>query len=130
MVVLSFANPPGIPAPAARYSHTALVEGAARWLHLSGQVPVAADGSVPGAAEAQAALVAQHLATALAHHGMRPENVVKLTTYITDRAMRPAWQPARDALFAGHRPPASTQLIVAGLADPRWMIEVELVAAA
>ncbi len=130
MASIVFANPPGIPAPAARYSLTAEVSGATRWLLLSGQVPAAADGSVPEAPSAQAELVGKHLAAALAHHDMGPEHVVKLTTYITTLSMRAAWQPVRDALFTGPVPPASTLVVVAGLADPRWLIEVELIAAA
>jgi enamine deaminase RidA (YjgF/YER057c/UK114 family) len=126
---ISFANPPGIPAPAARYSLTAEVRDARRWLVLSGQVPLAADGSVPDSAEGQAALVAAHLRTALAHHGMAARHIVKLTTYLVGRTARAAWQAERDALIGDGPPPASTQLIVTGLADPRWLLEVELIAA-
>lgn len=129
MAAIRFANPPGIPVPAARYSLTAEVTGARRWLVLSGQVPVAEDGSVPEAPEAQAALVAAHLRAALAHHGMAVAHIVKLTTYLVGRTARAAWQAERDALVGENPPPASTQVIVAGLADPRWLLEVELVAA-
>ena len=129
MAALRFSNPPGIPAPAARYSLSAEVTGARRWLVLSGQVPTAPDGSVPESPEAQAALVAAHLRTALAHHGMGAAHIVKLTTYLAGRTARAAWQAERDALVGDGPPPASTQVIVAGLADPRWLLEVELIAA-
>jgi enamine deaminase RidA (YjgF/YER057c/UK114 family) len=129
MAVIAFADPPGIPAPAARYSLTAEVSGARRWLVVSGQVPVAADGSVPPTPEGQAALVAVHLRVALAHHGMDARHIVKLTTYLVGRSARAAWQAERDALIGAGPPPASTQVIVAGLADPRWLLEVELLAA-
>jgi enamine deaminase RidA (YjgF/YER057c/UK114 family) len=129
MARIAFANPPGMPAPAARYSLTAEVTGAARWLVVSGQVPAAADGNVPETPEAQAALVAAHLRTALAHHGMGAQHIVKLTTYLVGRSARAAWQAERDALIGDGPPPASTQVIVAGLADPRWLLEVEMIAA-
>jgi 2-iminobutanoate/2-iminopropanoate deaminase len=129
MADIRFANPPGLPAPAARYSLAAEVRDARRWLVLSGQVPAEADGSVPAAPEAQAALVARHLRAALAHHGMTPAHIVKLTSYLVGREARAAWQAERDALVGEHPPPASTQVIVAGLADPRWLLEVELIAA-
>jgi len=128
MAEISFANPAGMPNPAARYSMTAEVAGEARWVLVSGQLPIAADGSVPGDYAAQAELVIAHIAAALAHHGLGWEHVVKLTTYLTTRAARAAWQEKRDALFPG-TPPASTQVIVAGLADPRCAIEVEAIAA-
>ncbi len=127
MPSISFANPPGMPAPAARYSMTAEVEGPARWVVISGQLPVAEDGSVPEDYAGQADLVVRHIAAALGHHGLGWGNVVKLTTYLTTRAARAAWQARRDALFPG-TPPASTQVIVAGLADPRCAIEVEALA--
>jgi enamine deaminase RidA (YjgF/YER057c/UK114 family) len=127
MAEITFANPAGMPTPAARYSMTAEVAGPARWVLVSGQLPVAADGTVPGDYAAQADLVIAHIAAALAHHGLGWGNVVKLTTYLTTRAARAAWQEKRDALFPG-TPPASTQVIVAGLADPRCAIEVEAIA--
>jgi len=129
MPTVTFANPAGMPAPAARYSMTAEVSGPARWVLVSGQLPVAADGSVPDDYGAQADLVIAHIAAALAHHGLGWEHVVKLTTYLTTREARGPWQARRDALFPGV-PPASTQVIVAGLADPRCAIEVEALAVA
>lgn len=127
MPTIAFANPPAMPTPAAHYSMTAEVAGAARWVLVSGQLPIAADGSVPEDHGAQADLVIAHIAAALAHHGLGWENVVKLTTYLTTRAARGPWQARRDALFPG-TPPASTQVIVSGLADPRCVIEVEALA--
>lgn len=129
MPTISFANPPGLPTPAARYSMTAEVAGAARWVLVSGQLPIAADGSVPDDHGAQADLVIAHIAAALAHHGLGWGDVVKLTTYLTTREARGPWQARRDALFPGP-PPASTQVIVSGLADPRCAIEVEALAVA
>jgi enamine deaminase RidA (YjgF/YER057c/UK114 family) len=130
MAEIVFANPATLPAPAARYSMTAEVREARRWVLISGQLPVGSDGSVPEDLGAQADLVIAHLRAALAHHGMDARDIVKLTTYLTTREARQPWQRRRDALFAGLTPPASTQVIVAGLADPRCAIEVEAIAAA
>ena len=109
---------------------TAEVTAVTRWVLVSGQLPVASDGTVPEDLGAQADLVIAHLRAALAHHGMDARNIVRLTTYLTTREARQPWQQRRDALFAGLTPPASTQVIVAGLADPRATIEVEAIAAA
>lgn len=130
MAEILFANPAGMPAPGARYSMTAEVREPARWVLVSGQLPVAADGSVPEDLGAQAELVLAHLRAALSHHGLDARDIVKLTTYLTTREAREPWQRRRDAFFAGLPPPASTQVIVAGLADPRCAIEVEAIAAA
>lgn len=130
MAAIRFANPDTMPAPTANYSMTASVEAASRWLFVSGQLPIAADGLVPVSLEEQARLVVSHLRAALAHHGMDEGHIVRLTTYLTTRDARAPWQAVRDSWLRGRTPPVSTQVIVAGLADPRCAIEVELVAAA
>jgi enamine deaminase RidA (YjgF/YER057c/UK114 family) len=55
-------------------------------------------------------------------------DVVKSTVFLTDRALIPAYRAARDAVFADHAA-ASTLLVVAGLADPHWVVEIEAEAA-
>ncbi len=129
MSVLTTSNPSGVRAPTSRYSHAVLVEGAARRLVISGQVGVAADGSVPSTGEAQIAQAFSNLRTILEAHGMGFGNVVKTTAFLTDRALLGAFRAARDTIFIEHAA-ASTLLFVAGLADPRWVVEIEAEAAA
>ena len=128
MSVITLSNPSAVRAPATRYSHAALVQGERRRLVISGQVGQAPDGSVPATGEGQIAQAYANLRAVLEAHGMSIANVVKSTAFLTDRALLPAYRAARDAVFADHAP-ASTLLIVAGLADPRWMVEIEAEAA-
>jgi enamine deaminase RidA (YjgF/YER057c/UK114 family) len=65
-----------------------------------------------------------NLGAVLAAHGMGPRNVVKLGVFLTDRALIPAWRAERERLLGDHAA-ASTLLIVAGLADPRFVFEIE-----
>ena len=129
MAVVSTSNPPGVREPATRYSHSVLVQGASRRLVISGQVGQAPDGSVPSTGEGQIAQAFANLRLILEAHGMRIEDVVKTTAFLTDRALLAPFRAAREAVFAEHAP-ASTLLFVAGLADPRWMVEIEAEAAA
>ncbi len=129
MSVISLGNPAGVHAPAPSYSHAALVTGATRRLVISGQVGAAPDGSVAEGGEAQARQALANLGTILAAHGMGPQNVVKVSVFLTDRALLPVWRTARQAFFGGHAS-ASTLLFVAGLADPRFLVEVEAEAVA
>jgi 2-iminobutanoate/2-iminopropanoate deaminase len=129
MPVITTNNPPGVREPTTRYSHAVLVQGESRRLVISGQVGVDTDGSVPNNGEAQIAQVFHNLHTVLAAHGMGINNVVKTTAFLTDRALLAPYRAARDSVFAEHAP-ASTLLFVAGLADPRWMVEIEAEAAA
>jgi enamine deaminase RidA (YjgF/YER057c/UK114 family) len=128
MPVITLSNPPAVRAPASRYSHAALVEGARRRLVISGQVGVGPDGNVPAAGEGQIAQAYANLRAVLEAHGMGIADVVKSTVFLTDRALIPAYRAARDAVFADHAA-ASTLLVVAGLADPHWVVEIEAEAA-
>ena len=128
MPVITLSNPPAVRAPGSRYSHAALVAGTRRRLVISGQVGVAPDGKVPATGEGQIAQAYANLRAVLEAHGMGIADVVKSTAFLTDRALIPAYRAARDAVFADHAP-ASTLLVVAGLADPHWVVEIEAEAA-
>jgi enamine deaminase RidA (YjgF/YER057c/UK114 family) len=124
MPVITLNNPDGVAAPGTQYSHAVLVQGAARRLVISGQVGKAADGSVPADGVAQIAQAFANVHTILAAHGMAAANVVKTTVFLTDRSLLGPYRAARDVFFAEH-PAASTLLFVAGLADPRFLVEIE-----
>jgi enamine deaminase RidA (YjgF/YER057c/UK114 family) len=128
MSVVSFSNPETVHKPG-RYSHAALVSGATKRLVLSGQVGTAQDGTVLEGGEAQVGQSLANLGALLAAHGMTPANVVKVTVFITDRALLDTLRTQRAAFFGDHIP-ASTLLIVAGLADPRFVVEIEAEAVA
>jgi 2-iminobutanoate/2-iminopropanoate deaminase len=126
---VTFSNPPGVHDTGGRYSHAALVEGPGRRLVVSGQVGTAPDGTILPAGEAQIAQALANLQAVLAAHGMEFGNIVKMGVFLTDRALIPAWREQRGRLFGDHAP-ASTLLLVAGLADPRLVFEIEAEAAA
>ena len=77
----------------------------------------------------QIAQALANLGAVLAAHGMGPANIAKMGVFLTDRALIPVWREERAKLL-GHLAPASTLLIVAGLADPRFVFEVEAEAVA
>jgi enamine deaminase RidA (YjgF/YER057c/UK114 family) len=126
---VTFSNPVGVHPPGSRYSHAALVEGPGRRLVMSGQIGVAPDGTVATGGQDQIAQAVANLGAILAAHGMGPANIVKMGVFLTDRALIPAWRVEREK-FLGTLAPASTLLIVAGLADPRFVFEVEAEAVA
>ncbi len=69
-------NPSSIANPAANYHHAVLVENPTRWLHTSGVVPTAPDGSTPEALEDQAKVVWANIAAMLADADMSASDVV------------------------------------------------------
>jgi 2-iminobutanoate/2-iminopropanoate deaminase len=124
--------PSTIAPPAARYAHAVLVTGPTRWLHSSGVVPVAPDGTVPAGVADQADVVWANIAAILADADMTPADVVSVTTYVVAEAMGDGLgqaMAARDR-FLDQRLVASTLVTVPALAQPAWLIEIAVVAAA
>lgn len=128
MAVIIKSNPPAVRAPTG-YTHGIVVQAAERRLVISGQVGIALDGSVPATGEGQIALAFANLRAVLEANDMGVANLVKVQTFLTDRALLSAYRTARGAVFGDHAP-ASTLLFVAGLADPRFMVEIEAEAVA
>ena len=79
-------NAADAPAPAGQYTQAVEVTAATRTLYISGQVGVAADGSIPADAEAQSALAWRNLQAQLRAAGMGIENLVKITTIVPNPA--------------------------------------------
>lgn len=121
-------NPTTVRAPTG-YTHAVEVRNPERWLVISGQVGVAPDGAIPDSGEAQVAQAFANLTAVLAANGMTVANIVKTTVFLTDRALLPGFRAARSAVL-GENVPASTLLFVAGLADPRFQVEIEAEAVA
>ena len=122
-------NPPGMSKPAA-YSQLVEVNGPHRLIFVAGQTGVDASGKAAQGFRAQAEQAFNNIKTALASVGGSMDNVVRLTTYLTNiqqdadvyREVRAAFLPNKSAL------PASTLLQVVRLADPAYLIEVDAVA--
>ncbi|QHQ33871.1 RidA family protein [Algicella marina] len=123
-------TPGTIAPPFARYAHGVELDSATRLILTSGQLGLAADGSVPPDARAQADICFANIAAILAEAGAGSEHVVKITAYVTDRMHMAAYMAARDAWFGPH-PPAytSTLVIVSGFTRPEFLVEVEVTAA-
>ena len=96
-------NAADAPAPAGQYTQAVEVTGASRTLYLSGQVGIAADGSVPEDAEAQCALAWRNLQAQLRAAGMEIENLVKITTIVRDPADVAKVRAGRAAVLGTHR---------------------------
>jgi enamine deaminase RidA (YjgF/YER057c/UK114 family) len=125
-MTLQVLNPPTLPKPASRYAQVMAVEGATRWILVSGQVGVDASGKLAADQHAQAFA---NVVAALEAAGLGLEHLVKLTVYVTAAAEVAAYRKARDAALQG-REVASTLVIVAGLVHPDFVVEIEAIAAA
>ena len=120
--------PETIHPPIGAYAHAIEVPESAKTMFIAGQVGIDVDGNVPADFAAQADLAWQNLMAILEFNGMRMKDVVKITHFLTDAANLPAYNEVRSK-YLGEERPASTLLIVAGLARPDLLVEVEMVAA-
>jgi 2-iminobutanoate/2-iminopropanoate deaminase len=98
-------------------------------LYLAGQVARDAQGQVvsPGDAGGQARQVFENIGRVLAAAGAGFGHIVKMTTYLVDRADSAAVSAVRFEYLGDHRPP-HTGLIVAGLGSPDLRVEVDVIA--
>ena len=109
------------------YSHAAKSAGL---VFIAGQVAQDADGVLVGRGdiEAQAVQVFENLKAVLASAGATLDDVVKMTTYTTSLAYRPKIAEVRARYFKTSFPP-NTFVVVASLATPEYLLEIEAVAA-
>lgn len=116
------------PVPTTGYSQAVEVRGHERLLFVSGQTPVDADGVVPEGFEAQCRLAWRNVEAQLAAAGMTLDNLVMHRTYLADRRHAMANRAVRNEVLAGRRP--ALTVVVAGIFDEAWLVEIEAVAAA
>ncbi len=121
--------PKSIAPPAANYAHARLSTDARRWLHTSGVVPTRPDGTVPTDLVEQAEVVWDNIAAILTDAGMAADDIVSVTTYVTPGHDLAPVMAVRDRALGGHIP-ASTLVVVAELAQPQWLVEIAVIAAA
>ncbi|OBZ94500.1 endoribonuclease L-PSP [Pararhizobium polonicum] len=95
----------------------------------TGQVSWDENGDVIGEGDidAQVAQTYKNIGLLLTGLGATPDDIVKTVTYVTDPAFAPAIHRGRLAFFDGVELPASTFIHVAGLADPKLLLEIDLV---
>lgn len=92
---------------------------------VSGTAPVWPDGSVDPDPAAQARRCWEICLTALEELGGSVSDVVRTRQYVVSAADGDAVGAVHGEVFGDVRP-ASTMVVVAGLLDPRWKVEVEL----
>lgn len=120
-------NPSTVPA-SPFYSQGIVVQDADRIVYVSGQVGITADGTVLDGIEAQAAQAVSNLNAVLDAAGMTAADLTKLTIYLTDPADIGPFMAAMGGALP-QTPPATTMLLVQGLADPSLRVEIEGIAA-
>jgi len=92
---------------------------------VSGTAPIRPDGTVEEDPADQMRRCLQIVETALAEVGASLGDVVRTRTYLVDAADGDAVGRVHGEVLGAIRP-ASTMIVVAGLLDPRWKVEIEV----
>ena len=92
---------------------------------VAGTAPIWPDDFVDPDPKAQASRCLEIMIQALAEAGGHPSDVVRTRMYITDASHADLVGEAHGAVFGEIRP-AATMVVVDGLLDPRWVVEMEL----
>ena len=91
---------------------------------VSGTAPVWEDGSCDPDPGVQARRCFEIIETALVEAGSSLDDVVRTRMFVTDASYEQA-VGLEHARAVGSNPPATTMVVVAGLLDERWKVEIE-----
>src|SRR5688572_15169519 len=134
MVKVTTLNPETLGVPKSTYSRAMRVR-ASEFLFIAGMAASDPEGNVVGAGDfdAQCKQVFANIEGTLRAAGADWNHVVQFTSYLVDRADQPkfaAWRQHHfPTLFPNQAYPPNTLLIVSGLADPAYLVEVQAIAA-
>jgi len=126
---IKHSNPAGL-WTSPRLTQMVEVQGA-RMIYLSGQTPADASYKIRSSDfREQAHAVYVNIEIALRAAGATLQDIVKTTTYLTDAGNIPMLRDVRLERYKNLKaPPANTLLIVSRLAEPEFLIEIDVVAA-
>lgn len=93
-------------------------------VYVSGTAPIWPDGSCDPDPEIQTRRCLEIILEALAQAGASAKHVVRTRMFITHASYADAVSRAHGAVFGEIRP-ASTMVVIVGMLDPRWKVEIE-----
>ena len=92
---------------------------------VAGTAPIWPDGSVDPDPAAQMRRCCEIAVAALEELGATAAQAVRTRMFVTDATIADAVGEVHGSYFADARP-AATMVVVAGLLDPRWLVEIEV----
>ena len=122
-------NPKTMHEPLGLYNHTMRIASGSQWVVIAGQLGVDATGRTADGFCNQAEQALRNILTCLDANGMTKEDIVKLTIYSTVSGCMGDIQAARRKVMGEPVLPTVTLIIVAGLARPEFLVEIEAWAA-
>ncbi|WP_170346213.1 RidA family protein [Ruegeria atlantica] len=96
---------------------------------LSGQIGVSPEGETREGFEQQCFQAMSNVEALLADAGLDAADILRVVYYVTDAKFLPTLSNARQVRWNQGHAPAVTTLVVAGLAAPDLLVEIEVTAA-
>ncbi len=124
-----FVNPKNSHKPVGAYTHSVRIPRDSDILMIAGQVGVDAKGKLQDGIKKQAEQAFRNVVACLRANKMAKGDLVKLTVFLTDPRHVDAYRAARKKVIGDATLPASTLLVIDGLATPDMLIEIEGMAA-
>ena len=123
-------NPEGLREPVAGGWSNIVISDGAKTIHVAGLTAKNASGVVEGIGnmEAQVAKTLSNIRTALAAVGATPEDVVRVNIYTLNMTEYLRHGYMQTVEFWNGKAPASTLVGVSALADPDYLVEIEVTA--
>lgn len=128
--IIKFLNPQPLHHNPA-FTQVVTTEGPGKTSYVGGQNAVRSTGEIVGRSDltAQTEQVFENLKAALEAAGAGFENLVKLTIYVVQgQPIYEEFQVSRKYLGHLQNPPAISVLVVAGLANPDFLVEIDATA--
>jgi enamine deaminase RidA (YjgF/YER057c/UK114 family) len=122
-----FINPQAL-SKAPGYTHVVEATAPARLVYIAGQLGIDREGKLSSDFRLQAVQTFENLKTALAAVGGQFQHVVKLNNYLVDVKYLPIFRQVRESYLADENRPASTTIVISGLARAGALLEIEAVA--
>lgn len=110
------------------FSHGTIAAQPARVVFLSGQIGISPDGATCAGFKAQAQQAMDNVEALLAAADITRHDIVRVVYYVTDPAHLKPLSDLRQERWSTDRAPAVTTLVVAALAAPDLLVEIEVTA--
>jgi 2-iminobutanoate/2-iminopropanoate deaminase len=121
-------DPDSVPPAEGGYAQGVRVSGVTDLLLISGQVPETSDGAIPDDFESQCRQAWANVISVLSAAGLTIANLLKVTTFLSDRCYAEANSRVRRAVLGEHRP--ALTVVITGIYDEGWLLEIEALAGA
>jgi 2-iminobutanoate/2-iminopropanoate deaminase len=109
------------------YSQAMELTNFKRLIFISGQVPEDTQGNVPDDFRSQCLLAWANIKMQLEAANMNYKNILKVTVFLSDRKFRDENAVVRKEMLGEHSP--ALTIIIAGIYEEKWLLEIEALAA-